>query len=176
MSHECSTFRRLHKNKIDLYCLTLLISNKLRNAHLKGSYDVAKKNIILCIWCNAMCLCGLGIKKNLFSTYCTFLLLLYAPPFWNAPIFTKPGPVPNGTLNPCGLSLSPHFRDVVPLWLSCRSLLRSSPQCGLGTSADRGRITAAKGAHASTLLKAKMRNGTPYGLVDLTDMRTRWPL
>ncbi len=26
---------------------------------LKGSYDVAKKNIILCIWCNAMCLCGL---------------------------------------------------------------------------------------------------------------------
>ncbi len=26
---------------------------------LKGSYDVAKKNIGLCIWCNAMCLCGL---------------------------------------------------------------------------------------------------------------------
>ncbi len=66
MSHECSTFRRLHKNKIDLYCLTLLISNKLRNANLKGSYDVAKKNIILCIWCNAMCLCGLGIKKYYF--------------------------------------------------------------------------------------------------------------
>ncbi len=26
---------------------------------------------------------------TLFSTYCTLLLLLYAPPFWNAPIFTK---------------------------------------------------------------------------------------
>ncbi len=42
---------------------------------LKGSYDAAKKNIILCIWCNAMCLCGLKLKK-LFSTYCTLLLLL----------------------------------------------------------------------------------------------------
>ncbi len=31
---------------------------------LKGSYDVAKKNIILCIWCNAMCLCGLRFKKT----------------------------------------------------------------------------------------------------------------
>uniref|UniRef100_A0A672LK03 NCK-associated protein 5-like n=1 Tax=Sinocyclocheilus grahami TaxID=75366 RepID=A0A672LK03_SINGR len=27
---------------------------------LKGSYDAAKKNIILCIWCNEMCLCGLN--------------------------------------------------------------------------------------------------------------------
>ncbi len=32
---------------------------------LKGSYDVAKKNIILCIWCYAMCLCGLRLKKNI---------------------------------------------------------------------------------------------------------------
>ncbi len=29
------------------------------------------------------------VQKTLFSTYCTLLLLLYAPPFWNAPIFTK---------------------------------------------------------------------------------------
>ncbi len=56
---------------------------------LKGSYDVAKNNIILCIWCNAMCLFGLRFKNTLFSTYCTLLLLLYAPPFWNASIFTK---------------------------------------------------------------------------------------
>uniref|UniRef100_A0A671PZM4 NCK-associated protein 5-like n=1 Tax=Sinocyclocheilus anshuiensis TaxID=1608454 RepID=A0A671PZM4_9TELE len=27
---------------------------------LKGSYDAAKKNIIWCIWCNEMCLCGLN--------------------------------------------------------------------------------------------------------------------
>uniref|UniRef100_A0A673NJD2 F-BAR domain only protein 2-like n=1 Tax=Sinocyclocheilus rhinocerous TaxID=307959 RepID=A0A673NJD2_9TELE len=32
---------------------------------LKGSYDVAKKNIILCIWCNEMCLCGLRLKKHI---------------------------------------------------------------------------------------------------------------
>ncbi len=32
---------------------------------LKGSYDFAKKNIILCIWCNAMCLCGLRFKKHI---------------------------------------------------------------------------------------------------------------
>ncbi len=56
---------------------------------LKKSYDIAKKNIILCIWCNAMCLCGLRFKTTLFSTYCTLLLLLYAPPFWNTSIFTK---------------------------------------------------------------------------------------
>ncbi len=36
-----------------------------------------------------MCLCGLKLKNTLFSTYCTLLLLLYAPPFWNEPIFTK---------------------------------------------------------------------------------------
>ncbi len=29
---------------------------------LKGSYDVAKKNII---WCNAMCLRGLRFKKHI---------------------------------------------------------------------------------------------------------------
>ncbi len=79
------------------------------------------------------------------------------------------GPVPNGTLNPRGLPLSPHFRDG-------RSLLRSSPQCRLGRSADRERMTAVKGALASTLLNTKMRNGTPYGLVELMDTRTQRPL
>ncbi len=29
------------------------------------------------------------VQKTLLSTYCTLLLLLYAPPFWNSPIFTK---------------------------------------------------------------------------------------
>ncbi len=29
------------------------------------------------------------VQNTLFSTYCTLLLLLYAPPFWNALIFTK---------------------------------------------------------------------------------------
>ncbi len=37
---------------------------------LKGSYDVAKKNIILCILCNAILV--RGSKNTLFSTYCYF--------------------------------------------------------------------------------------------------------
>ncbi len=36
-----------------------------------------------------MCLCGLKLKNTLCSTYCTLLLLLDAPPFWNASIFTN---------------------------------------------------------------------------------------
>ncbi len=40
------------------------------------------------------------------------------------------GPVPNGTLDPRGLPLSPHFRDVTPLWLSGRSLLWAGPSKG----------------------------------------------
>ncbi len=36
-----------------------------------------------------MCLLDLRFKNTLFSTYCTLLLLLYAPPFRNVPIFTK---------------------------------------------------------------------------------------
>ena len=34
-------------------------------SNLKGSYDAAKNNIILCIWCNEMCLCGLRFKKHI---------------------------------------------------------------------------------------------------------------
>ncbi len=48
---------------------------------LKGTYDVAKNKIMLCIWYNAMCLCGLRFKNTYFSTYRTLLFLLYAPPF-----------------------------------------------------------------------------------------------
>ncbi len=52
-------------------------------------YDVAKNKFTLCVWCNLLCLCGLKYKKTLVSTYCTLLLLLYAPPFRNVAIFTK---------------------------------------------------------------------------------------
>ncbi len=46
-----------------VYCCYL---NMVRNiCVLKGSYDVAKKNIILCIWCNAMCLRGSRFKKHI---------------------------------------------------------------------------------------------------------------
>ncbi len=33
--------------------------------HLEGPYDGAKNHIILCIWCNAMCLRGLRFKKHI---------------------------------------------------------------------------------------------------------------
>uniref|UniRef100_A0A673LCW3 Melanoma cell adhesion molecule a n=1 Tax=Sinocyclocheilus rhinocerous TaxID=307959 RepID=A0A673LCW3_9TELE len=46
-------------------CFKLL---KLSKRALKGSYDAAKKNIILYIWCNEMCLCGLGeIEDQVYS-------------------------------------------------------------------------------------------------------------
>ncbi len=32
---------------------------------IESMYDVAKKNNILCIWCNAMYLCGLKLKKHI---------------------------------------------------------------------------------------------------------------
>ncbi len=34
--------------------------------YLKGSYDNAKNNRIVCIWCNAMCLCGLKFIIHIF--------------------------------------------------------------------------------------------------------------
>ncbi len=76
--------------KKDLQCCIADLGNFWHSLFfLKGSYDVAKNNIILCIWWNAMFM-WFKVKKNtLFSTYCTLLLLLYAPPFWSAPICTK---------------------------------------------------------------------------------------
>ncbi len=43
---------------------------------LKGSYDVAKKNIGLRIWCNAMCLCGFKVQK---THYFPHTVLFVAP-------------------------------------------------------------------------------------------------
>ncbi len=45
---------------------------------LKGSYDVAKNNII---WCNAMCLCGSRLKKQFFFKHIIFhiLYIIVAP-------------------------------------------------------------------------------------------------
>ncbi len=47
---------------------------------LKGSYDVAKKNIILSMWCNAMCLCGLRFKKHIIF----HILYIIVAPFCSA--------------------------------------------------------------------------------------------
>ncbi len=46
---------------------------------LKGSHDVAKKNIILCIWCNAMCLWGLRLKKVVSTANFHILYIIVAP-------------------------------------------------------------------------------------------------
>ncbi len=54
------------------FCLCMFFFSQSRESHwlplydwqtamvwLKGSNDFSKNNIILCIWCNVMCLCGL---------------------------------------------------------------------------------------------------------------------
>lgn len=47
-------------------------------------------------------------------------------------------------VGPRGLPLSAHFRDVMALWLSGRSLPWISPQCGLSRSAYWGHMAATK--------------------------------
>ncbi len=50
---------------------------------LKGSCDVAKKNIILCIWCNQ---CNVFTRFEVQKTHYFPHTVHYAPPFWNASI------------------------------------------------------------------------------------------
>ncbi len=47
--------------------------------YLAISHVLSFSFLSLCILCNAMCLCCLRLKNTLSSTYCTLLLLLYAP-------------------------------------------------------------------------------------------------
>jgi len=75
------------------YALKIVTVVTAARGLLKGSYDVAKNNIIFCIWCKAM-FKWLEVQKPqpqtlLFSTYFTLLLLLYALPFWPTSIFNK---------------------------------------------------------------------------------------
>ncbi len=51
---------------------------------LKGSYDDAKNNIILCIWCNAMCLRGLRLKKHIIFHISLCLAFLKHVDFYKA--------------------------------------------------------------------------------------------
>jgi len=46
--------------------------------YLKGSYNVAKKSIILCIWCNEICLCGLRFKKHIIF----HIMYIIVSPLW----------------------------------------------------------------------------------------------
>ncbi len=54
---------------------------------LKGSYDVAKNNIILCIWCNAMCLCGLMFKNNIIFHMLHIIVAPLCPAFLKSSSF-----------------------------------------------------------------------------------------
>ncbi len=48
------------------------------------------KRTLFCVFGVMQCVYAVrGLKNTLFSTYCTLLLLLYAPSFWNVPVFTK---------------------------------------------------------------------------------------
>ncbi len=52
-------------------------------------YDVAKKSIIWCIWCNAMCLCGLRFKKHILFHILYIIVAPLCPAFLKCSIFTK---------------------------------------------------------------------------------------
>ncbi len=79
----------------------------MMQSHFKYALNIETAFVVL-VWCNRILIPVLEVRALRFGT--------------------QLGPVPNGTLNPGG-PLSLHFRDVMPLWLSGRSLLRSSP-CG----------------------------------------------
>ncbi len=82
------------------FCTLYMLTSSIKAIYgsmkepLKGSYDVAKNNIILCIWCNAMCLCGLRFKKHYFphTVHCCSSMLrlaerhrfLQSSSFWEA--------------------------------------------------------------------------------------------
>ncbi len=53
---------------------------------LKGSYDFAKKNIILC---NAMCLCGLRFKKHIIFHILYIIVAPLCPAFLKRADFYK---------------------------------------------------------------------------------------
>uniref|UniRef100_A0A671QF89 Bystin-like n=1 Tax=Sinocyclocheilus anshuiensis TaxID=1608454 RepID=A0A671QF89_9TELE len=65
-----------------------------KNKSLKGSYDAAKKNIILCIWCNEMCLCGLKFKNHIIFHILYIIVSPLCPAFlkrelYRSSLFTK---------------------------------------------------------------------------------------
>ncbi len=59
----CLTFNEVFV--LSVCCCSFKLNILNLTAVLKGSCDIAKKNIIMCIWCNAMCLWGLRLKKNI---------------------------------------------------------------------------------------------------------------
>ncbi len=56
---------------------------------LKRSYDVAKKNRILCIWCNAVCLRSSRSKRHIIFHILYTIVAPLCLFFWNTLIFTK---------------------------------------------------------------------------------------
>ncbi len=51
---RASFINNAHSFKVWMLTLTQCVQC-IKCMVLKGSYDVAKKNIIFCIWCNAVC-------------------------------------------------------------------------------------------------------------------------
>ncbi len=56
---------------------------------LKGSFDIAKNNIILCIWCNAICLRGLWFKKHIIFHILYIIVAPLYPAFMKCVDFYK---------------------------------------------------------------------------------------
>ncbi len=76
----CCTYLRLY-----VFVYLIIFSIISTYVILKGSYGVAKKNIILCIWCNAMCLWFKDQKTHYFPHtvhYCCSSMLSLSETRW----------------------------------------------------------------------------------------------
>ncbi len=77
--------------------------------------------IVHYIWCQPFCSAVWILSERLcFPTFVHYFLPTMHSDF---ECTTDVGPVPNGTLNPHCLPLSPHFRYVMPLWLLAKHLM-----------------------------------------------------
>ncbi len=56
---------------------------------MQTSDDVAKKNVILFIWCNAMCLCSLRLKKHIIFHILYIIVAPLCPAFLKRVDFYK---------------------------------------------------------------------------------------
>ncbi len=63
--HRVIQVQKTHREQTFAQHVRFQFAEGSHNLSLKGSYDVAKNNIIWCIWCNAMCLCSLRFIKHI---------------------------------------------------------------------------------------------------------------
>ncbi len=73
----------------NLFPVHLCHVSALKKGYLKGSYDDSKNNIILCIWCNAICLRSLRFKKHIIFHILYIIVAPLCPAFLKHADFYK---------------------------------------------------------------------------------------